>query len=155
MFIFSKPRWRDLVLAHYFSFLGPHPQHTEVPRLGVELELQLSAYTTATAMPDLSCICDLHHSSWQHWILNPLSKARDWTCIIMDTSQVLNQLNHNRNSSWLFLWKHIHPGAHAGNSGLILHPSFLFRSKLNAFPDTVHSSPGSLSSIHASISFAI
>ena len=26
--------------------------------------------------PDLSCICDLHHSSWQCQILNPPSKAR-------------------------------------------------------------------------------
>ena len=24
---------------HYFVVLGPHPQHVEVPRLGVELEL--------------------------------------------------------------------------------------------------------------------
>jgi len=32
---------------------------------------------TATAMPDPSHICDLHHSSWQCQILNPLSKARD------------------------------------------------------------------------------
>ena len=46
-------------------FLGPHLQHRQVPRLGVESELQLPAYTTATAMPDLSCICDLHHNS-QH-----------------------------------------------------------------------------------------
>ena len=31
-------------------FLGPHPRHmVEVPRLGVQLELQLPAYTTATA----------------------------------------------------------------------------------------------------------
>ena len=44
--------------------------------------------TTATATPDLSCVYDLHHSSWQHRILNPLSKARDQTCILMDTSQV-------------------------------------------------------------------
>ena len=42
----------------------------EVPRLRVELKLQLMAYTTATAMPDLSHICNLHHSSRQHWILN-------------------------------------------------------------------------------------
>ena len=28
-------------------------------------------------MSDLSRICDLHRSSWQHRILNPLSKARD------------------------------------------------------------------------------
>ena len=56
----------------------------EVPRLGVELELQLLAYTRATATPDLSHICDLHHSSCQ--ILNPLSEARDQTYILMDTS---------------------------------------------------------------------
>ena len=47
----------------------------EVARLGVELELQLLVYTTATAMPDLNCVCDLHHSSWQCRILNPLSGA--------------------------------------------------------------------------------
>ena len=34
----------------------------EGPRLGVELELQLQAYTTAMATPDPSHICDLHHS---------------------------------------------------------------------------------------------
>ena len=34
-----------------------------VPRLEVELELQLPAYATAVATPDLSLICDLHHSS--------------------------------------------------------------------------------------------
>ena len=33
-------------------------------RLGVESELQLLAYATAIAMWDLSCVCDLHHSSW-------------------------------------------------------------------------------------------
>ena len=33
------------------------------------------AYATAT--PDPSCICDLHHSSEQHQIFNPLSEARD------------------------------------------------------------------------------
>ena len=31
-------------------FLGPHLWYMEVPRLGVELELQLLAYTTATAI---------------------------------------------------------------------------------------------------------
>ena len=46
----------------FFCFLGPQGQHMEVSRLGVELELQLPAYTTATVMPDLNCICDLHHS---------------------------------------------------------------------------------------------
>ena len=60
----------------------------EVPRLGVESELKLPAYTTAiaTAMWDLSHVCNLSHSSWQCWIHNPLSKARDQTLILMDTS---------------------------------------------------------------------
>ena len=60
----------------------------EVPRIGTELELHLLAYTTATATQDPSRICDLHHSSQQSWILNPLSKARDRTPILMDTSWV-------------------------------------------------------------------
>ena len=46
-------------------------------RLGVELELQLPDYIGATAKPDLSRVCDLHHSSHHRWILNPLSEARD------------------------------------------------------------------------------
>ena len=62
---------------YFFVFEGPHPWHMEVPRLLVELELQLVAYATATARRDWSCICDLHYSSWQRQILNPLSEARD------------------------------------------------------------------------------
>ena len=57
------------------------------------------AYTTVTAMPDPSHICKLHHSSWQRWILNPLSEARDETCILMDTSWIHEPLSHNENSS--------------------------------------------------------
>ena len=73
-------------------------ERMELPSLGDEMELQLLAYATATATPDLSCIFDLHRSLWQHWILNPLIKARDQTHILMDTSQVLNLLSHNGNS---------------------------------------------------------
>ena len=61
----------------FFFFLGLHLLYMEVPRLRVERELQLLANTTATAMPDPSHVCDLHHGSQHHWILNPLSKARD------------------------------------------------------------------------------
>ena len=35
-----------------YSFLGQHVWYMEVPRLGVKLELQLQAYTSATAMLD-------------------------------------------------------------------------------------------------------
>ena len=60
----------------------------EVPRLGVKLELQLPAYVTATETQDQGHICDLHHSSQQCQIPDTLSKARDWTCILMDTSRI-------------------------------------------------------------------
>ena len=60
-----------------FCFLGLHLWHMEVPRPGVKSELQLPAYATATAMWDLSHACDLHHSSQECQILNPLSEARD------------------------------------------------------------------------------
>ena len=60
----------------------------QVLSLWVESELQMPTYTTATTTPDLSRVCNLHHNSLQHWILNPLGKARDQTCILMDTGQV-------------------------------------------------------------------
>ena len=68
-----------------FCFSGLHLQLMAIPRLGVELELQLPSYATTTATRDPSPICDLHHSLWQCGIPNPLSKARDRTCILTDT----------------------------------------------------------------------
>ena len=65
-----------------FLFLELYLWHMEVPRLGIESELQLPAYTTATAMQNLSHICGLHHSSQQRQIMDPLSKARDRTHIL-------------------------------------------------------------------------
>ena len=52
-----------LFVCLFFVFLGLHAQHMEVPWRGVELELQLLSYTTATAMPDPSHIFSLHHGS--------------------------------------------------------------------------------------------
>ena len=69
----------------FFVFLGPHPWHMEVPRLGVE---QLQAFTTFTATWDPSHVRGLHHRSWEPWILNPLSEVRNRTHILMDTSGV-------------------------------------------------------------------
>ena len=56
------------------AILGPYLRHMEVPKLGVESELQLPAYTTATATRNLSRICDLRHSSWQCRILTHCSR---------------------------------------------------------------------------------
>ena len=91
-----------------FVFLGLHPWHMEVPRLGVKLKLQLPAYTTATATADPNHICDLHHSSLQCQILNPLNQVRDRTrnlmvpsrihfhCIMMGTADFLEQVHMER-----------------------------------------------------------
>ena len=85
----------------FFFFLGPHLQHMELPRLGVDLDLQLPPYTTATARPDLNRTCNLCWSLQQCQILNPLSEAMVWTHILMDTSQVCKLLRHNGNSQAL------------------------------------------------------
>ena len=84
--------WITFLFSFFFFCLSvfsePRPQHMEVPRLGVQSELQLLAYATTTAMADPSLICDLHHSSQQRWILHPLSKARDQTCNLMVPSRI-------------------------------------------------------------------
>ena len=77
-------------------------QYMEVPRLGVKWELQLQAYTTATATQNLSCICNLSHNLGQHQILNPPEQGWDRTCVHMINSQVLNPLSHNGNSIFFF-----------------------------------------------------
>ena len=59
----------------------------EIPRLGAEL--QPPVYITATATWDLSRVFDLHHSSRQGWILNPLREARDGTSL-MDLVRIVS-----------------------------------------------------------------
>ena len=61
-----------------------------VPRLGVELELQVPAYTTATATPDPSFTLDLHHSSWQcgsliHRARPGIETSSSWIVIVFVT----------------------------------------------------------------------
>ena len=80
-----------------FCILEPHGWHMEVPRRGLKLELQLLAYTTATATWDLSCICNLHCSPWQHQILNPLGRpgiepAYSWILIGFVTAEPQQEL---------------------------------------------------------------
>ena len=79
-------------------FLGPHPRYMEVPRLGVQSELQLPAYARATATQDLSHIHNLHHSSQQRWIHNPLSEARGQTHNLMVPSWICQLLSHDGHS---------------------------------------------------------
>ena len=68
-------RRREFVRYFYFfiflnAFFRAALQHMEVPRLTVELELQLPGYATATAMQDPSCVSALQHSSQQCRILS-------------------------------------------------------------------------------------
>ena len=55
------------------------------------------AYTTATAVQDQSCVCDVHHSSWQCGILNPLSRpgmepASSWMLVRFISSEPWGEL---------------------------------------------------------------
>ena len=61
-----------LFVCLFLVFLGLHLQHMDIPCLGVELEQQLPAYTTVT----------------QCRIPDPLTGARGWACILVDTSWV-------------------------------------------------------------------
>ena len=63
------------------------PQHMEFPSAygGSQARGPIGA---ATARLYQSRICDLHHSSQQCQILNPLSQARDQTCVLVDSSWV-------------------------------------------------------------------
>ena len=49
---------------------------------------EVLAYARATATPDPSRICNLHHSSWERWIFNPLSEARNLTRNLMAPSRI-------------------------------------------------------------------
>ena len=66
----------------FLVFLEPHLW------LRGQIGAMVAGYTIATAMWDPSGVCDLHHSSQQHQILNPLIEAKDQTCSLMDTSWV-------------------------------------------------------------------
>ena len=52
----------------------------EVPRLSLKSEVQLQAYNTAIAMPD---------QPTSQLMATPLSKARNQTCVLMDTSWII------------------------------------------------------------------
>ena len=59
--------WCSFFFLSFFFFLGPHLWHMEVPRLG----------------SNQSCCCQPMPQPQQHQILNPLSKASDWTHSLM------------------------------------------------------------------------
>ena len=88
-FFLSLYIWVLFLLVLSFIYLFIYFRSTQfiyVPRLVVESEQQLLATTTATQDPNH--VYDLHHSSWQHRILNPLNKARNQTWVLIVTSLI-------------------------------------------------------------------
>ena len=92
--VFLKcPDWLILVFVFFLFFVGSFlfvwgtQARGQIGAAAAGLH-HCQSNATARAMPDLSHIYDLYHSSWQRQILNPLSKARHRTCVLMDTSQV-------------------------------------------------------------------
>ena len=63
--------------SSFFVFLGLHLQHTLSSQARGWVRATPPVYTTA--MWDPSPMCDLHHSSRQRQILDPLREARDGT----------------------------------------------------------------------------
>ena len=74
-----------LVFWFFFFFLWAAPAVWKFPGEGLNWSW---TYTTTTEMQDPSRVCELHCSSQQHQILNPLRESRDWTHFLMDTSWV-------------------------------------------------------------------
>ena len=85
----------DLLLGFFFFggvFLGPHPQHMEVPRLEIESELQLPTTATATAMPDpshVSTYTSVHSStgSLTHWVRPGIKPSSSWILVGFVTAE--------------------------------------------------------------------
>jgi len=71
-----------------------------------------------------------HHSSWQCWILNPLSKARAWTQVLIDTNWVgyhWATMGTPQNDFLLLPW------CHSSSSTTHLHILHLSHIELKAF----------------------
>ena len=71
VYLWDKPDW--FYLLFFFLLFKAAP------------EAYGSSWTRGQIGAAASGLC---HSSWQCWILNQLSRARDWTWILMNTSQV-------------------------------------------------------------------
>ena len=64
------------------DFLGMHSWHMEVPSLGTAAASLHHSHSHAGSEPHLQPT----PQSQQHWILNPLTEARDCTHVLIDTS---------------------------------------------------------------------
>ena len=106
---------KSSLLVFFFFSLGLYPWQMEVPRLGGRIgAIAASLYHSHGNVGSKPHLQPIPHS-WQRWIPNPLSEARDQLCILMDTSwicfhcattgthenQVLEKLNNLPRDFWL------------------------------------------------------
>ena len=89
--------WGGLFVCLFVIFAATPAAYTSSRARG-HIRAAAEAYATATAMPNLSHVCNLPRGMWPCWILNPPNEARVRTHNLVDTSPVLNPLSHNRNS---------------------------------------------------------
>ena len=95
------------LFLYFLGFFRVKPAACGGSQARVQSELQLLAYTTATATPYLSRVFGLHHSS--HWILNPLTEARDRTLQPHGSRSNLFPIRHNGNSCAIYSYKDTSP----------------------------------------------
>ena len=81
---------RNKCLSFFFFFL--FLKATPVAYGGSQAMGQIRAVATSLhhshSNDRFDHVYDLHYSSWQHQIFNPLRKPRVQTCVLMDTSRV-------------------------------------------------------------------
>ena len=79
LFLHSVSFLLNLLIFYFFNFLsfvflGPHPWHMGVPRIGVKWSC-CCQLMPQPQQHQIQTVCN----SWHHWIPNPLSEVRDWT----------------------------------------------------------------------------
>jgi len=77
-----------IYLLTYFCFFRATPEAYGSSQARGHIRAISAGLCIAIATLDPSRVCDLHHSSWQCWILNPLSKVKNYTRILIDISWV-------------------------------------------------------------------
>ena len=96
------------VKLKFFFFLGLYTQHMELSRLGVESELQLLTYATATATPDLSCIFNLQARSLTHRVGPEMEPEYSWTLVRFITTKPQWELLKLK-IDWIFFFFFLRP----------------------------------------------
>ena len=91
----------------FFFFLRWHPLHMEVPRLAVQWELQLLAFSTATATQDPSNTASAAYTtahgkagSLTHWVRPGIKPMSSWILVRFITAVLPRELHAESSESY-------------------------------------------------------